>query len=414
MRLSRHLPALRSPDLAWLLAGQLVSLTGTGMQQVAVVWQLYLFTHSPWALGLLGLFRVVPIVVFALGGGVVADAFDRRRLMMVTQAMLALVSVGLAVTSATGVASAWTLYAAAALTGAASAFDAPARQALLPLLVPREDLPAALGLGATVFQFATIAGPALGGLVLAFGGVVPIYVLDALSFLAVIGALLRMSHRAPARTGTPLGVHAALEGLRFLRGAPLIRTTMLLDFIATFFGGSMLLMPIFADQLLHVGPRGLGLLYAAQPVGATLAGLVLSSRGIPRRQGLAVLWSVAAYGVAIAVFGASRSFALSLAALAASGASDTVSMVIRQTLRQLLTPDALRGRMTSINMIFFMGGPQLGEVEAGAVARAFGPRLSVASGGLLCVAAVALAALLAPGLRAYGASPHADPALTKG
>jgi len=397
-------PALRHRDLALLLAGQLVSLTGSQMQQVAVVWQLYLFTRSPWALGLLGLFRVLPLLVFALGGGVVADVFDRRRLMIGTQSTFALVSVALAVLSAFGAAGAWALYAAAALAGAASAFDAPARQALLPLLVPREDLPSALALSALVWQIATVVGPALGGVVLAWTGVVPIYALDAASFLAVIGALLAMHHRAPARTGTAVGLSAALEGLRFMQRAPIIRATMLLDFVATFFGGSMLLMPIFADQILSVGPRGLGLLYASQPAGAALAGLVLSSRGIPRRQGAAVLVAVAAYGMAVAAFGVSRWFPLSLLALAASGAADTVSMVIRQTLRQLLTPDELRGRMTSINMIFFVGGPQLGEVEAGAVARAFGARVSVASGGLLCVLAAAFTAALAPALRRYESS----------
>jgi MFS family permease len=399
-RVSRF-PALRHRDLALLLGGQLVSLTGSQMQQVAVVWQLYLFTRSPWALGLLGLFRVLPLLAFALGGGVVADAFDRRRLMIATQSTLALVSVALAALSAAGAAGAWTLYAAAALSGAAAAFDAPARQALLPLLVPREDLPSALALSAFVWQIATVGGPALGGVVLAWTGVVPIYALDAASFLAVIGALLAMRHRAPARTGTAVGLSAALEGLRFMRRAPIIRTTMLLDFVATFFGGSMLLMPIFADQILSVGPRGLGVLYAAQPAGAALAGLVLSSRGVPRRQGLAVLVSVTVYGLAVAAFGVSRWFPVSLLALAASGAADTVSMVIRQTLRQLLTPDELRGRMTSINMIFFVGGPQLGEVEAGAVARAFGARVSVASGGLLCALAVAVTAALAPALRRY-------------
>jgi MFS family permease len=399
--LSSRFPALRHPDLAWLLAGQLVSITGSQMQQVAVVWQLYLFTRSPWALGLLGLFRVLPLVLFALGGGVVADAVDRRRLMMATQSTLALISLGLALTSEAGVAGAWTLYTAAALTGAAAAFDGPARQALLPLLVPREDLPAGLAASALVMQIATIVGPALGGLVLAAAGVVPIYVIDAVSFTAVLAALVRMQVRAQARPTTPVGVDAVLDGLRFLKRAPIIRSTMLLDFVATFFGGSMLLMPIFADQILGVGAQGLGLLYAAQPVGAAAAGLVLSTRGVPRRQGAAVLWSVAVYGLAIAVFGVSRSTWLSLAALAVSGAADTVSMVIRQTLRQLLTPDELRGRMTSINMIFFVGGPQLGEVEAGAVAKALGARVSVASGGLACVAAVAITALFAPSLRRY-------------
>jgi MFS family permease len=392
--------ALRSRDFRNLLFGQLVSTTGTQMQQVAVVWQLYLFTRSPLALGVLGFFRIAPVIAFALGGGVVADALDRRRLMLVTQTVLAAVSATLAVTTHLGLASPPLLYGLVALAATAIAFDNPARQALVPLLVPPEQLAGALSLAFTGWQVATILGPALAGVVLAGAGVVPIYALDAASFLAVIAALATMRHRAPPRTSA-IDLGAMKEGLAFLRRTPVIRTTMLVDFFATFFGGSMLLMPIFADQLLHVGPRGLGVLYAAQPVGAALAGVFLATRSLPRRQGAAVLWAVAAYGAAVAVFGASRSFALSLVALAASGAADTVSTVIRQTLRQVLTPDALRGRMSSINMIFFMGGPQLGEVEAGVVARAFGPRISVGSGGLLCVAVAAATALLSPALRRY-------------
>jgi MFS family permease len=393
-------PALRSRDFRNLLLGQLVSTVGTQMQQVAIVWQLYLFTRSPLALGLLGLFRVAPVVAFALGGGVVADAVDRRRLMLATQTVLAAVSATLALATHLGLASPALVYGLVAVGATAIAFDNPARQSLVPLLVPPEHLSGALSLAFTGWQVATIAGPALAGVLLAWGGVVPVYVLDAASFLAVIAALATLRHRAPRRE-TEIGLGAVREGIAFIRGAPVIRTTMLVDFFATFFGGSMLLMPIFADQLLRVGPHGLGLLYAAQPVGATLAGLLLASRSLPRRQGVAVLWSVAAYGAAIAVFGWSRSFPLSLAALAASGAADTVSTVIRQTLRQVLTPDELRGRMSSINMMFFMGGPQLGEVEAGVVARALGPRISVGSGGLLCVLVAAATALLSPSLRRY-------------
>ena len=393
-------PVLRHRDYRNLLLGQVVSSTGTQMQQVAVVWQLYLFTRSPLALGLLGFFRIAPVVVFALGGGVVADAVDRRRLMLVTQALMASVSAVLAIATHLGVASPALLYGMVAVAGTAVAFDNPARQALVPLLVPMDELPRALSLTFTGWQVATIAGPAIGGALLAWRGVAPIYVIDAASFLAVIGALLAMRYRAPPRQ-SPVGLGALREGLAFLRRTPIIRTTMLLDFFATFFGGSMLLMPIFADQLLRVGPRGLGLLYAAQPAGAAIAGAVLATRSLPRRQGAAVLWSVVAYGVAIAIFGLSRSFPLSILALACAGAADTVSTVIRQTLRQVLTPDALRGRMGSINMIFFMGGPQLGEVEAGVVARAFTPRFSVASGGFLCIAVAALTALVAPSLRRY-------------
>ncbi len=403
MPLAGSFPALQHVDYRRLLVGQVISLAGSQMQQVAVVWQLYLFTRSPLALGILGLFRVAPVVALALFGGVVADAVDRRRLLLVTQSALALVSLALAATTATGVAGAWTLYALAAVAGAAVAFDNPARQALVPLLVPPEHLAGALALYATGWQLATVGGPALAGALLAWGGVVPIYLVDAASFLAVIGALLAMTHRAPPRGEMRLGLAAVREGLAFLRRAPVIRAAMLLDFFATFFGGSMLLMPIFADQILQVGPKGLGVLYAAQPLGAAVAGAALSSARLPRRQGVAVLWAVAVYGAAVALFGVSRWFALSLAALAVSGAADTVSMVIRQTARQVLTPDALRGRMTSVNMMFFLGGPQLGEVEAGAVARAFGARASVASGGLACIAVAAAAALLSPSLRRYRA-----------
>src|SRR5467141_185019 len=369
--------ALRSRDFRLLLAGQAISLTGSQMQQVAVVWQLYLLSGSPLALGMLGFFRIVPIIVFALGGGVVADALDRRRLMLFTQTALAMVSVALAVLAHAQRTTPAAIYALAFVAGAATAFDNPARQALVPRLVDREHLPNALSLYATVWQVATIAGPALGGALLAWSGPTAIYLLDVLSFGAVIAALLAMKHRHVGLGKSQISAKAALDGLRFIRRTPLIWSTMLLDFAATFFAGSMLLLPIFADQLLHVGPRGLGFLYAAQPAGAALT------------------------GAAIAVFGISPWFWLSFLMLALSGAADTVSMVIRQTIRQTLTPDELRGRMSSVNMIFFMGGPQLGEVEAGVVARLVGVRVAVGSGGLLCAAIAAAVALLVPALRRY-------------
>jgi len=398
---SGRLVALRSRDFRLLLAGQVVSLTGTQMQQVAVVWQLYLLTGSPLALGMLGLFRVAPIVLFALGGGVLADAFDRRKLMLLTQSALALVSVTLAVLAHAQKTTPAAIYALAFVAGAATAFDSPARQALVPRLVDKSQLSNALSLYVTVFQVGTIAGPALGGLLLATTGPTFIYVVDVLSYGAVIGALLALRHRHTGHGGSPISLRAIAEGLRFLRGAPIIWSTMLLDFVATFFAGSLLLLPIFADQLLHVGPRGLGLLYAAQPAGAALTGAALSSMRTIRRQGPAVLWSVAVYGGSIALFGLSPWFWLSFLLLAISGAADMVSAVIRNIVRQSLTPDELRGRMSSVVMIFFMGGPQLGEVEAGAVARLFGARVSVASGGALCVLAAAAAAVLVPQLRRY-------------
>jgi MFS family permease len=407
---SGRLHALAARDFRLLVTGQLVSLTGTRMQQVAVAWQLYLLTHSSLMMGLLGLCRVAPVILFALGGGVVADAVDRRRLMMVSQTCMALASLALAVATAFGRASPAAIYATAVAQGVAFALDAPARQALVPLLVSREQLPGALSLYAMAFQVAAIIGPALGGLCIAAWGVLPVYVFDAVSFGAVLAALALLQHREAPRTGSAVTLGAALEGLRFLRRSPVILWTMLLDFAGTFFAGATLLMPIFADQLLHVGPRGLGALYAAEPVGAALAAAFLALRPPIRRQGTVLLWSVGVYGAAIAVFGVSPWLLPSLALLALSGAADTVGMVVRQTLRQLATPDELRGRMTSVNMIFFIGGPQLGELEAGAVARLFGARVSVASGGLLCVAAALAAALALPWLRRVTDEAHATTA----
>jgi MFS family permease len=393
--------ALRSRDYRLLLGGQAISLTGSQMQQVAIVWQLYLLTRSPLALGILGFFRILPIATLALGGGVFADAFDRRRVMLVTQSVLAIVSLTLAWLSYSGRTTADAIYGLAMLAGAATAFDNPARQSLVPRLVDAEELPNALSLYVTVFQIATVAGPALGGSVLAFSGPTVIYLIDFASFLVVIGALLAMDHRQTGRGVAQVNARAMLEGLRFLRRMPLIWSTMLLDFIATFFAGSLLLLPIFADQLFRVGPRGLGLLYAAQPFGAVLMGAALSARPPIRRQGPVILWAVVAYGASVALFGISRWFWASFLLLAISGAADTVSAIIRNIIRHTLTPDELRGRMSSVVMVFFMGGPQLGEVEAGAVAKLFGARFSVASGGVLCVLAAGAVAWLIPALRGY-------------
>jgi MFS family permease len=392
--------ALQSRDFRLLFFGQLVSLTGSQMQQVAVAWQLYALTHSPLALGLVGAFRVAPVILFALGGGVVADALDRRRLMIGSQVAMALVSLGLALLTHTHHATPGAIYALLSVGGLALAVDSPARQALLPLLVPREHLPNALSLAAMGWQVAAVAGPALGGVFLSWWGVEPIYFFDAASFVAVLGALLALRHRESAKPIGGISLRAALDGLRFLRRTPLILQTMVLDAVATFFAGSMMLMPVFVDQVVHVDKAWIGVFYAAQPAGAALAAATLSYTAMKPR-GSTVLWAVAAYGAAIAGFGLSHHLWTALACLALSGAADTISMVVRQTLRQLLTPDELRGRMTSVNMIFFIGGPQLGEVEGGLAARYFGVRSSIVSGGVVCIAAAALFASVWPDLRRW-------------
>jgi len=395
--------ALQHRDFLLLWGGMGVSQLGTQVQRVAIAWQLYLLTKSPMSLGLLGLFRVLPVLLFALGAGVVADAVDRRRLMIVTQTIIALCSVALAALTITHRMSATAIYALSFLAGCANAFDNPARQSLVPSLVPREHLTNALSLNIMTWQIASVAGPGLGGLVLQASGPAAAYVLDAISFLGVIVAALAMRHRHVPAPGRRVSAAAALDGLRFVRGQPVLLWMMLLDFFGTLLAGATLLMPIFADEILHVGARGLGWLYAAPSVGAVLTALAMAGRPEVEARGAVVLASVFVYGLAIAGFGVSENLWLSLALLALSGAADTVSMVVRQTVRQVLTPDPMRGRMTGVNMIFFAGGPQLGEVEAGAVARLVGAPLSVATGGLGCALLAAAVALLMPSLRRHRA-----------
>jgi MFS family permease len=407
--------ALAHRDYRRLIASQLLSLTGSQMQVVAINWHVYLLTHSPLALGFVGLTRVVPIVVFSLWGGVVADRHDRRRVMLFTQIAMTVVALALWGVTALGREELWMLYALNALSASAVAFDGPSRQALIPRLVPGEDLPGALSLNLSVFQAALIGGPALSGILIAHhpgssetAGLSLIYLVNAVSFLAVIYALVTMrTSGAPEPTVGKVDMGAALvEGLRFVFRTPLMVWTMGLDFLATFFSGATSLLPIFADQVLKVGAKGYGILAAAPAVGALAGALFLSIRPLPQRQGRIFLWSVGCYGAATIVFGLSRSFVLTLCALAATGLADAISTVIRQTLRQFITPDRLRGRMTSINMIFFMGGPQLGELEAGLVASLFastvvGVTVSVVSGGILTVAITAAMAAAAPQLRRY-------------
>ncbi|PYR16922.1 MAG: MFS transporter [Acidobacteria bacterium] len=398
----------RNYRLIWI--GLFVSFTGSTMQNAALLWHVSLLVppeHKGLALGLVGLVRVVPIIFFSMISGVVADAWNRRRVMLSTQSASTAVAIGLAALAFRGVTAVWPIYALAALASGVGAFDMPARNALLPSLVPREHLPNAISLNTIMFQTAAVLGPSLGGALIAVGSVGWVYIANAMSFMFVIVALLMMRDvpaRAPSEAGSrdDVSLHAALEGLRFVFRSPLIRSTMLLDFFATFFSSATALLPIFAQDILRVGARGYGWLYAAPAVGAvaTSAAMVPLTERIERR-GTALLWAVAGYGFATVVFGISRSFWLTFACLAMTGATDTVSMVIRNIVRQLETPDRLRGRMTGVNMVFFMGGPQLGELEAGAVANWFGAPFSVITGGAGCLVATAWVAASTPALRRY-------------
>jgi MFS family permease len=391
----------------------LLSFTGSFMQNAAILWHVSLLVpddRKGLALGGVGLVRFVPIVVFSMISGVVADAWNRRRLMLVTQTLSTVVALTLALLTSRGLASLWVLYAMAALGASIGAFDPPARQALVPMLVPREHLPNAISLNTIMVQAASVAGPALGGFVIGSAGLAWVYLVNALSFGCVIAALLMMRgvpERAAAATASDdVSWRAAREGLRFVFASPLIRSTMLLDFFATFFSSAMALLPIFAQDVLVIGPTGYGWLYAAPAAGALTmsAAMILLTDRIDRR-GAVLLYAVALYGLATIGFGLSRSFWLTFACLAMTGAADTVSMIIRSIVRQLETPDRLRGRTTGINMVFFNGGPQLGEIEAGTIAHWFGAPFSVITGGIGCLVATGWIAAATPALRRYRATP---------
>jgi MFS family permease len=414
----RSFVALQHRNFRLIWIGLFLSFTGSMMQNAALLWQVSLLVppdKKGLALGFVGLVRVVPIVIFSLISGVVADAWDRRKLMLFTQTGSAIVALALAWLTFRGLSAVWPIYVLAAVSSAVGAFDLPARQALLPTLVPRGHLPNAISLNTTMMQTASVAGPALGGLMIAATSVGWAYVANAVSFVFVILALVAMRN-VPARQPPAAGerddvsLHAALEGLRFVFRSPLIRSTMLLDFFATFFSSATALLPIYAQDILHVGAQGYGWLYAAPAAGAlvTSAALVPLAEHIERR-GITLLWAVAGYGVATVIFGLSRSFWMTFTCLTLIGATDTVSMVIRNIVRQLETPDRLRGRMSGVNMVFFIGGPQLGEFEAGAVANWLGATFSVVSGGAGCLIATAWVALTTPALRRYVRTPDAIP-----
>src|SRR5205085_1851495 len=295
--------ALRHRDFRLLWAGQFISLTGSQMQLVAINWHVYLLTKSSVALGLVGLVRVVPIVLCSLMGGVVADAFDRKRLMVITQSTMLVSACVLATITAAGLHAVWPIYLLTAIASAATAFDNPARQALLPQLVPARVFPNAVSLGLIAFQIAMVTGPLLAGLVLAKWGPAIVYGVNAASFLAVIGAVLMLRARGRASDETQaqgrVSFAALTEGLKFVWRTPVVVQSMTLDFVATFFASATALLPIYADRILGVGARGLGVLAASPAVGAVIAGLAMARFGSRlEKPGATVLISIAAYGAA--------------------------------------------------------------------------------------------------------------------
>ncbi len=392
-----HIPvALKHRQFTLIWAGLIISMVGSNMQQWALFWHISELSRNPIAVSVVGGVRFVAVLCFSLIGGLVADRYNRRLILFTTQSILTLSALALSVLTFTGVIQLWHIYVITAIQASASAFDLPARQALVPNLVTRDDLPNAFSLMSIAFSTGAIAGPALSGVVIAYMGLGYAYLFNAVSFLAVIGALIVMGHIAQERAVAREGLRAALadirDGIRFIRSQPLILSSMILDFFATFFASANTLLPYFTQYVLHVDEIAYGWLAAAGSIGSVVVGIVVSQFARIRRQGQLLLGAVVVFGAATILFGLSRIYVVIFLALVVTGAADSVSTIIRNTIRNMNTPDAMRGRMTGENQIFFMGGPQLGEIEAGAVAEGFGVPFAIVSGGIgtiLIVVAIA-------------------------
>ncbi|HEV3475159.1 MAG TPA: MFS transporter [Actinomycetota bacterium] len=392
--------------LLWL--GELVSHTGRHVTVVALPYQVYLLTRSPLAVGLIGLVQLVPLLVFSFVAGAAADAVDRRRLLIVSQIGLAGSSLLLMGGALAGDPPLWFVYTAAGLAAAFMALDSPARTAAIPNLVRKEDLASAITLNQVLFQVSDVAGPAIGGFILARLGLAWAYGIDAATFLVAIGTLLAMNPMRPARVGAARVWESVREGFRYLRRRRVLQSTFAVDLIAMVFGMPRALFPVLAAETFRVGPAGLGLLFAAPAAGA-LAGALLTGwvRRVVR-QGRAVLWAVAIWGLAIVGFGLStEAFWLALGFLAIAGAADVISAIFRSTILQGAVPDSLRGRLSAIHIVVVTGGPRLGDLEAGVVAQLISPMFSVVSGGAAVVLGVMGLAGAVPAFARYRAG---DPA----
>jgi MFS family permease len=394
LRLDRH--------YRWLWSGQVVSGIGNQVTRLALPYQVYVLTGSTLAIAALTFVQLVAILGLSLGGGSLADALDRRRLLLVTQAGQALGTLALVAISLQPAPSLAAIFVVAFLVAGLGAVDQPARSSSIPRLVPTERLPAALALNQLNFQAASIVGPAIGGILLATLGLSGAYFVDFVSFGASLLAILALPPLPPLGGSARPGIAAVREGFAFVRRRRAIQGSFVIDLNAMIFGMPTALFPALALDVFRVGPQGLGLLAAAPAAGAFIGALLSGWVSRVVRIGRAVVLAVAVWGVAILGFGlASFSFPLALACLAVAGAADMLSAVFRSTIVQLATPDALRGRVMSIHTLVVTSGPRIGDIEAAAVASVVGAQLSVVSGGLLCLLGVAGVARVYPELAGY-------------
>ncbi|CAM5540620.1 MFS transporter [Streptomyces tanashiensis] len=394
-------PLRTSAHYRRLWFGNTVSWVGQGMTALAVSLQVYDITRSPFSVGLVGLFALVPLVVFGLYGGAIADTVDRRKLGLASASGSAVLSVALAAAAFAGFHQVWFLYGIVAFQAVCAALNSPARSSMIPRLLPPEQLRAANALNSMVTTFGTLVGPSLGGLIVGFAGYQTAYLVDAVAFTASLYAMWRLPSMLPERTG---GKRASvLDGLRFLATRPNLRMTFFSDFCAMILAHPRALFPAIAVLWYGGDAKTAGLLVAAPAFGALLGGVLSGWQGRIRHHGQAILLSVAAWGTAIAVFGLTRNLWLGLLMLAVAGYSDTVSMIFRNTMMQVAAPDEMRGRLQGVFIVVVAGGPRLGDFLAGSVADLTSPAVAVTGGGIACVLAIGVLALYGRGFRRYDA-----------
>jgi hypothetical protein len=396
--LSDVTPLRESPQYRLLYAGELLAFLGSQLTVVAVPLQVYLQTRSSLAVGLVGLAQLGPLLACSLVGGVVVDAVDRRVLLVWVQLARGALSLGLVANALRPEPALWPLYVLTAAGAGLQAVDAPARTAAIPAMVRRELLPAAAALHQILMQVGVVAGPAVAGLLVARAGLAAAYAIDVATFLLASLLALALRPLPPGAGAAHAGVASVMEGFRFLRGRRALQGAFLIDLNAMVFGMPRALFPALGTELFGGGPGTVGLLYAAPGAGALLGALTAGWVGGVRRQGRAVLVAVTVWGAAITVFGLVSWLPLALALLAVAGAADVVSAVFRNAILQLTVPDGLRGRLAAIHIAVVTGGPRLGDAEAGAVAALTSPQVSVVTGGLACLAGVALLAWRIPEL----------------
>jgi MFS family permease len=392
--------AFRYPNFRYYMLARFITVVSTEMQAVAVAWRIYSLTHRPLDLGLVGLAQFAPGVLLFLIAGHTADRIPRQRIIATCFAGFAVCSALLLALSLHGITSVWPIYAVLLGNGVVRAFNGPAGQAFLPLLVDTADFPNAITWGSSIYQAATVMGPMLGGLIYGIAASpIPVFCCSAAGYLIAFTMVTRIRLNPLARPGVAATSEMVLEGIRYIWENKLILGSISLDLFAVLLGGAVALLPVYARDILMVGTYGLGMLRSAPAAGAVLMALALAYRPLRRRAGLTLFACVFGFGLFTVTFGLSHNVALSLAALALLGACDMVSVIVRHTLVQLTTPDRMRGRVSAVNMLFIGASNEVGQFESGITAQWFGAVPAVVLGGVGTIAVVLLWAWMFPTLR---------------